>query len=150
MFWSEHRLCSGKAIGCTETRRAAELLAECGGEGYFRSEFWNCREPVELFVRILKPSETQMKDKIIKFPISAWERHKNKMGKGYVPCMISERWIQFPKQSGGHFGGGEFIYIDIMTKNTEGHQKRLCSLVVTREELQAALDAVKSPEKGTE
>jgi hypothetical protein len=37
-----------------------------------------------------------------------------------------------------------------MTENTtEGHPKRLCSLVITRERLQAALDAVKSPEEGT-
>ena len=82
-------------------------------------------------------------DNVTKFPISMSERQKNEMGPGFVPCMISERWIQFPEVSTGHFGGGEFIEISIMTKNSKGKQREICNLIVTREDLLSALSAVK-------
>lgn len=89
-----------------------------------------------------------MKDKIIKFPISHSKRHKNKMGKGYVPCMISDRWIKFPKKSAGHFGEGEFIEISIMTHSyTKGKPTKLCDMIVTREDLLKAINAVADPDE---
>ena len=75
--------------------------------------------------------------------MSSWERHKNKMGPGYVPCIISNRWIQFPKESVGHFGSGEFIEISVMTENDEGKQSKICNMIVTREELLSAINTVK-------
>jgi hypothetical protein len=88
-----------------------------------------------------------MDKKIVKLPVSSWQRHKNKMGPGYVPCMTSERWLQFPKESVGHFGGGEFIEIEVMTNGTDDKPKKLCNMIITREELTSALNAVKPPEE---
>ncbi len=84
-----------------------------------------------------------MKNKIVRFPISFWQRRKNKMGPGYVPCMISEKQIQFPKKSGRSFGSGELISISIMTTNAEEKQSKICDMVITREDLLSAIDSVK-------
>ena len=70
------------------------------------------------------------------------------MGKGYVPCMVSDRWIQFPKKSVGHFGGGEFIEISIMTHSyTKNRPAKLCDMIVTREGLLKAINAISDPDK---
>ncbi len=91
-----------------------------------------------------------MKNKVIKFPISRSNCHKNKMGNGYVPCMVSDRWIQFPKKSAGHFEGGEFIEISIMTHSyTKDEPRKLCDMIVTREDLLRAINAITEPDKET-
>jgi hypothetical protein len=56
------------------------------------------------------------------------------MGEGYVPCMISERWIQFPKKFVKHFGGdGEFIEMSIKAHNHEKNQPiKLCNIIHAR------------------
>lgn len=87
-----------------------------------------------------------MKNKIIRFPVSTLQRLKNENGPGYVPCMVSERWLQFPKKSAGHFNAGEFIDIQVMTKNVDGVTKKLCDLIITREDLQRAIASVETPE----
>lgn len=86
------------------------------------------------------------KDKVLKFPISNWERIKNQMGKGYVPCMVSERWIQFPNKSGGNYSKGEFIEISVMTRGDNGKPRKLCDLVITREDIVRAIDSVEKPD----
>lgn len=83
--------------------------------------------------------------KVVPFPLSQYRRMKNHRDPRYVPCMVSGRWLQFPKESAGHFGGGEFISLDVMTETEPGVHRKLCDLVVTREELQRALDSVKTP-----
>ena len=73
---------------------------------------------------------------------------QNRMGKWHVPCMVSDRWIQFPKKSAGHFGGGEFIEISIMTHSYAKDQPaKLCDMIVTREDLLKAINAVFDPDK---
>ncbi len=86
------------------------------------------------------------KNKVIKFPIGYWQRMKNQMGKGFVPCMVSDRWIQFPKRSGGNFSDGEFIEISVMTLGHSGKPKKLCDLVITREDLIRATNSVENPD----
>jgi len=86
-------------------------------------------------------------EKIIKFPITHSQREKNQMGEGYVPCVVSERWLQFPNMSAGHYGGGEFIEISVMTRDSDKKPKKLCDLVITREDIIRAINWVKDPEK---
>jgi len=90
-----------------------------------------------------------MSKRIIKYPIDSWQRHVNKMGPGFVPCMVSERWLQFPAQSAGHFDRGEFIDIQVMTNGSNDKPKKICDLILTREDLLKALDSV-SPPSGSE
>jgi hypothetical protein len=87
------------------------------------------------------------KEKIIKFPISYSQRMKNQMGKGYVPCMVSGRWLQFPDKSSGFFGGGEFIEISVMTEGMGDKPKKICDLIITREDIMSAVNSVNNPEK---
>jgi len=73
-------------------------------------------------------------------------RLKNKLGKGAVPCQVSERWLKFPAESAGHYGGGEFIFLEVMTFDKNEKQRKLCELVVTREDLLSAINGVKDKE----
>lgn len=88
-----------------------------------------------------------MAKKIIKFPWGPAARLKKKMGKGCVPCMETQRWLQFPAESSGYFEEGEFIDIDVMTYSeaSEG-PKKICSLTVTREDLLRAVNAIPPPD----
>lgn len=56
-----------------------------------------------------------MKNNVIKFPITYLERKKNEMGKGYVPCIVSSRWLQFPSKAGRKLSIGEPIEVSVMT-----------------------------------
>lgn len=79
----------------------------------------------------------------IKFPTDSMKRLRNRLGKYAVPCVVSERWLQFPKKSGGHFRDGEFIQLSVMTKDQDDEPRKLCDLVVTREDLLKAIGFVK-------
>jgi hypothetical protein len=84
--------------------------------------------------------------KVVRIPVSLDRRRRNLAGPGYVPCMLSDRWIRFPKQSDGHFGPGEFISIAVMSGPPGENPRKLCELTVTREDLVRALDSVAAPE----
>ncbi len=73
------------------------------------------------------------------------------MGKGYVPCLVSGRWIQFPEKSGEHIGAGEPILLSIMTnshKDDIEKTRKITDLIVTREDLKKAINSVTDPDKG--
>lgn len=88
-----------------------------------------------------------MKEKNIKIPITYDQRIRNFRGKGYVPCEISSRWLQFPEQS-AMVGGKELMFVDIMTYNQDGEDKKICNLCIFREDILGALSTVKLSEKG--
>lgn len=83
--------------------------------------------------------------KVVRLPITYLQRKRNEMGAGHVPCVVSERWLQFPSESAGHYGGGEFISVSVMTLGSDEKLKKLCDLVVTREDLLRAINSVKDP-----
>ncbi len=83
--------------------------------------------------------------KVVKFPISFSQRKRNEKGKGYVPCEVSNRWLQFPENSGGIFSTGEYIEIDVMTLDQNDQPKKICNLILTRENIERALSNVKPP-----
>jgi hypothetical protein len=68
----------------------------------------------------------------------------HRLGPRYVPCQVTDRYLEFPELSAGKYGGGEFIAIQVMTL-VSGKPKRICEVILTREQLQAALEACKSP-----
>jgi hypothetical protein len=59
--------------------------------------------------------------------------------------MVSGRWMVFGEQ-GDRISDGEYIHLDVMTDQGDGGRK-LCSLVVTREDVLRALSNVKTREK---
>ncbi|EPY2271303.1 hypothetical protein [Clostridium sporogenes] len=84
-------------------------------------------------------------ENVIKIPISYSQRKINEMGKGYVPCEVSERWLQFDEKS-ALCEGGEFIGVDVMTLGSDEQPKKICNLILTREDIERALANVK-PQK---
>lgn len=63
---------------------------------------------------------------------------------GQAECHVSERWLQFssnaqlnPDGSGGY---DELLFLDVMTKNREGKEKKICELVLDRRDLVAILE----------
>jgi hypothetical protein len=81
-------------------------------------------------------------NEIIPFPIKSFQRQKNKAGRRAVLCIVSERWLQFPKRGGGPIEIGEPLTLRVMTKNSEGKNRTLCELIVTREDLLRAIEAI--------
>jgi hypothetical protein len=81
-----------------------------------------------------------MSKKIVKFPISHKQRLINKKGDGYVPCEVSDRWLQFNDVS--HMvGNRELIELSVMTNGKNGPY-RICNLIVEKEDLERVLDMV--------
>lgn len=79
---------------------------------------------------------------IKKFPITFTQRQKNERGKTFVSCQVSDRWLRFSEES-TKLEGGEFISLDVMTLGSDEKEKKICELVVTREELVEALSNIK-------
>ena len=88
---------------------------------------------------------SKKRDKVARLPIKWYTRLKNKLGKGAVPCMVSGRWLQFPAESGGFFQEREYIVMNVMTTDVNDKDRKLCELVVTREDLLDAINSVKTP-----
>ncbi len=88
------------------------------------------------------------KGKIVRFPVTRERKKRNIYGPFYVPCVVSGRYILFPKKSDGFFGEGEYIGISIMTETENSQSRKLCEMIVTREDLLRAVNSVKSPVKG--
>jgi len=88
----------------------------------------------------------KLKKKVSEIPITHHTRLKNRLGKGAVPCLASDRWLQFPEVSSGHFKAGEFILLRVMAKGKNEKEKTICRLLVTREDLMEGINAVKGPQ----
>ena len=78
---------------------------------------------------------------VTRFKMKWSTRRRNQIGKGGVPCMVSDKWLAFPEQSDGFFQEGEYITIAVMTDAGDS-PKCLSKLVVTREDLIRALEQV--------
>lgn len=79
-----------------------------------------------------------MSDKIVKIPISHKQRKINEHGNGYVPCEVSERWLQF--DTVGTKNG--LVAVNVMTKNDKGVKKKICQMVLNKDDLLRALNSV--------
>ena len=81
--------------------------------------------------------------KVTRFPISGSKRRKNSLGKLAVPCQVSDRWLQFSKIS-SVLQDGDFVTLEVKTGGYSDRGRKLCELIVTREDLLAALENVKA------
>ncbi len=70
------------------------------------------------------------------------KRLKRHLGDFAVPCMVSDRWIQFSTDGSALLPEGEYITLWVMTRGADGRPKKLCELIVTRQDLQGALDLI--------
>ena len=85
-----------------------------------------------------------MSKKVDPLPINPYKAIQRSLGARFVPCMVSGRYLEFPLKSGGKFQGGEFIPIKLMTVGDSNQPRKICELVLTREQILAALQACES------
>ena len=78
-----------------------------------------------------------MKERIIKNPVSFSQRAHNIHGTGYVPCYVSDRWLQFSDTFSKNNG---FVFVDVMTLGADELPRKICSLCLDINELKAELD----------
>ena len=76
-------------------------------------------------------------EKISRFPISFKEHAYNLHGTGYVPCAISERWLQF---NSTYDRALNLVFVDVMTTDSKDKPKKLCSLCLNLEDLKRELE----------
>ncbi|MFZ6761033.1 hypothetical protein ACO0K9_27850 [Undibacterium sp. Ji50W] len=49
-------------------------------------------------------------------------------------CQVTSRWLQFP-QNAQTVGGASFMFVDVMTLNCDDQEKKICQLILTKEDL---------------
>jgi hypothetical protein len=77
-----------------------------------------------------------------------WSKHKNpsvserrrlaNVMEGRAMCQVSGRWLQFPEAAqtvGNGYGTASFMVVDVMTKNIDDVERKICELVLTKEDL---------------
>lgn len=78
-----------------------------------------------------------------KYPSRYKRVHLAKLMEGRVDCAVSGRWLQFPATAQQvEIGSGtqELIFVDVMTTNEDRKDRKLCQLVLAREDLQHILN----------
>lgn len=79
-------------------------------------------------------------EKISQFPISFKEHTYNLHGTGYVPCAVSERWLQFGSTYDQTLN---LVFVDVMTIDSKNDPKKICSLCLNLEDLKRELEKIK-------
>lgn len=89
-----------------------------------------------------------MSEKTKKFPITGSQRHKNIIGPMCVECEVSGRYLQFHENS-ELVSSGELITIDVMPmmEDYDKPSKRICQLIIKKEDLMNALTHITPSEQ---
>ncbi len=91
-------------------------------------------------------------DKIKRFPYSKDRTRRLNTRKRIIPCQVSGRWLKFPKKVHIITGGG-FLSVDVMTttenSNLETKDRKLCELVLLKEDLVKMLEEYEKLENQT-
>jgi hypothetical protein len=82
-----------------------------------------------------------MSDNVIRFPGGHLRRKRLDERQGIVRCEVSGRWLQMPSQA-HQFDKGTYLAIDVMTKSGEGKSRKLCELVLLKEDILKAVAAI--------
>ena len=84
--------------------------------------------------------------KVTKFPVKAHQRELNRRGKMALNCILTDRWIKVGSPAWAHPDLGVPIELDIMAAHSRstGRDHKICSLVVTVDQLRALLRQIDS------
>lgn len=87
-----------------------------------------------------------MVEKVTRFPISGWERIKNRRGKRTVNCEISSRYLKYGQAHDSGTVSGVLVAVDVMTDNGEEEKpdRKICELVLSLGELKELVNKVES------
>jgi hypothetical protein len=80
-------------------------------------------------------------DKIKHFPRGVERRDRLNVRKYRVPCQVSDRWLQFP-QTAAALSSGDFMTIDVMTLGGDEKERKICELVLTKQDLIRMIEQV--------
>ncbi len=72
-------------------------------------------------------------------------RWRKEHGDFAVPCIGSGRWLEFSQDGSAQAGDGEAIKLTVMTDSSADQPRKLCELIVTRQELLRVLSLVEKP-----
>jgi hypothetical protein len=79
--------------------------------------------------------------KITRLPSMQRRRRRIDLNEGLVRCQVSSRWLKFAAQ-GHKLPEGTFLIVDVMTSPDNLKPRKLCELVLTREDLMHVLERV--------
>ena len=75
------------------------------------------------------------------------ERLHEERGDFVVPCRVSMRWLEFSTSGSAQLRDGEYLQLWVMTRGGDDEPRRICELVITREELKSVLDLIERPSR---
>ena len=73
-----------------------------------------------------------MSDKIIRYPFRVKAAKRENRKKLRVPCEVSERWLQFGRIE--DYQDADYIHVDVMTRGADESERKICELIVTKED----------------
>ncbi len=74
---------------------------------------------------------------------NAERRRRGNLNEGKAVCQVSSRWLQFPDRA-PEFRDGTFLAVDVMTADSDGKPRKLCELVLVKEDLLELLASIPS------
>lgn len=80
---------------------------------------------------------------ITKFPAALERRDWRNLKNGIVECQVSGRWLQFP-ETASEVGGKGFMSVDVMTLGGDERPRKICELILAKEDLLAMLEKIKT------
>lgn len=80
-----------------------------------------------------------MTTNVIPIPITYNQRKLNEYGEGYVPCLVSDQWLQFPETAVHEIN----IPVKIMEETEDGQPFEVGELFLSKSDLLRAVHAVK-------
>ncbi len=73
------------------------------------------------------------------------QRSRDQHGDFAVPCIVSGRWLEFSQCGSARLREGEAISLAVMTEGADGKPRKLCELILTREDFLRVLDLIEKP-----
>jgi hypothetical protein len=80
-------------------------------------------------------------------PLRWRERWRRQHGDFAVPCIVSGRWLEFSTEGTVRIGDGEVLTVSVMTEGAGEQPRKLCTLMITREDLMSTLALIEKPGK---
>lgn len=80
-----------------------------------------------------------MTNNVVAIPVTSEQRKLNEHGEGYVPCALTEKWLQFPETVVDESN----IPVKVMAE-LDGEERQLTQLIINKADLLRAVNAVKS------
>jgi hypothetical protein len=82
-----------------------------------------------------------MSEKIRRLPLVGRSRERLDRRRGIVRCQVTDYWLHFQPWA-EKYPQGTFVIADVMSGDPEGDFRRVCELVLSRDELVAVLQGL--------